>query len=488
MTIFECISNLVEYGIESQLIQEADAIYTRNQLLEIFDLKEFTPGDYKTDNHFEILKDMVDYAFDQNIIESNKPPYSDLFESKVMNVLMPKPSEIINNFNELYKENPIKATDYYYDLSKKSHYIRLDRTSKNMVWKVESVYGDIDITVNLSKPEKDPKAIAAAAKQKSALYPKCFLCKENEGYAGHISHPGRHNHRIVPMMLNQEDWFLQYSPYAYFNEHAIVLKKGHDPMTINGNTFSRLLDFVDQYPHYFIGSNADLPIVGGSMLSHDHYQAGRYEFPMERASVIASYNIKGVDAHYLNWPLTVIRLESDDKQQLLQAGEAVFESWLKYDDESLEILSHTDARHNTVTPIARVKDGKYQLDLVLRNNRTNDTHTLGIFHPHAPVHPVKKENIGLIEVMGLAVLPSRLKDEMAEMARVVYEGLAIPESLMIFADIMKGIPKGDTLEATHEHVLNVVGVVFTEGLEDSGVFKCNDAGKAGLERFINTIK
>lgn len=489
MTVYEAIKGLCAYGTQAHFIEESDVIYIQNQLMSHLRLVDFEDCQVKSSNHFECLKVMVDYAYDQGIIESNQPPYSDLFESQLMNVLLPKPSEVIGNFKAYYQMGPQKATEYFYDFSKKSHYIRLDRTSKNLKWEVESAFGNIDITVNLSKPEKDPKAIAAALKQSQTKYPKCLLCAENEGYSGHVNHPGRHNHRIIPLRLTDEDWFFQYSPYAYFNEHAIVLKKSHDQMVINHKTLERLVDFVNQMPHYFIGSNADLPIVGGSLLVHDHYQAGQYVFPMEKADVIETYLVDQVQVHHLNWPLTVLRVETKDQLDLLKVGKKILDTWQGYSDHALMIQSHTgDVRHNTVTPILRKNNGLYQMDLVLRNNRTSEDFPHGIFHPHPYVHPVKKENIGLIEVMGLAVLPARLKDQMTAISQAVFNEQPLTEDLKDFETLAKNIEKKHTLEATLAVTQEAVGKLFVEGLCHCSVFKLNESGKEGLKRFIESIQ
>lgn len=485
MTIYEAIESLCAYGVQVGLTDAQDVMYSRNQLSEIFNLTDWERSDIKSDNHFDLLKVMVEYAYDHNIIESNKPPYSDLFESKVMNVLLPKPSEVIRKYQEQYRLSAKNATDYFYEFSKKSHYIRLDRTSKNMMWTVNSKYGEVDITVNLSKPEKDPKAIAAALLQTENNYPKCFLCKENEGYSGHLNHPGRHNHRIMPLTLNGESWYFQYSPYAYFNEHSIVFKSEHTPMCINRETFKRLFEFVDKMPHYFIGSNADLPLVGGSMLTHDHYQSGDYEFAMDKTTTLKTYDIKGVKADHLNWPLSVIRLSDQNLEKILEVSETIFEAWKHYDDERLNIVSHTGkTRHNTVTPIVRKVNNSYQIDLVLRNNRMDDEHPTGIFHPSPEVHPVKKENIGLIEVMGLAVLPSRLKDEMKEMVTCLEAATVLPEHLTKFQTIVDQV---DVSKPIHNQIKTLVGLTFVKGLEDAGVYKLTEQGIEGFEKFIQSI-
>ena len=489
MTLYEAIEGLTQYAVDSNLINELDRVYCRNRVLDTLNLLNVDSVDISSTNHFDCLKVLVDYAADQGIIESNKPPYSDLFESKVMDIFMPKPSEIIRQFNSKMKVSPEEATDYYYDLSKKSHYIRLDRTSKNMLWQVDTSYGVVDISVNLSKPEKDPKAIAAALNKVENNYPKCLLCKENEGYSGHVNHPGRHNHRIVPMMLQNEEWFLQYSPYAYFNEHSIILKTSHENMVISHKTFSRLLDFIDLMPHYFIGSNADLPLVGGSLLTHDHYQCGKNEFAMEKATVIGAFMIDGVQVEHLKWPLSVLRISDRDRSKVEAVACRIFDAWMTYDDKELNIKAFTgDVRHNTVTPIARMKNDIYQLDLVLRNNRTDDKYPTGIFHPHPEVHPVKKENIGLIEVMGLAVLPSRLVEEMNMLTNHIVSNTLLDDNKFdyILTKIEEKITSKDQ-EHVYETVRQVIGEVFVRGLEDSGVYKQNEEGYIGLSKFVKTL-
>ncbi len=489
MTLFEAIEGLTQYAIDANLIKELDRVYCRNRVFDTLNILSFESCDIISTNHFDCLKVLVDYAASQRIIESNRPPYSDLFESQIMDIFMPKPSEVIEQFNLKMKVSPEEATDYYYDLSKKSHYIRLDRTSKNMLWQVESSYGEVDISINLSKPEKDPKAIAAALNKVENNYPKCLLCKENEGYSGHINHPGRHNHRIVPLMLQSEEWFLQYSPYAYFNEHSIVLKSEHENMVISHKTFSRLLDFLDLMPHYFIGSNADLPLVGGSLLTHDHYQCGKNEFAMEKATVVGAFTIDGVQVEHLNWPLSVLRISDKDRSKVETTACKMFDAWVGYEDKSLNIIPYTnEIRHNTVTPIARKKEGMYQLDLVLRNNRSDDKHPTGIFHPHPEVHPVKKENIGLIEVMGLAVLPSRLVEEMNMLTNYIVSNTPLTDNKfeIILTKIEEKITSKDR-DHVYETVRQVIGDVFVKGLEDSGVYKQNEEGFKGLAKFVKTL-
>ncbi|MCH4886818.1 UDP-glucose--hexose-1-phosphate uridylyltransferase [Acidaminobacter sp. JC074] len=487
MTIYEAVEGLCGYAVENGLIDELDRIYCRNQILELMGLTSYDQALEVTRDHFKCLSVLVEDAFKRGIIESDKPPYSDLFESRVMNVFMPKPSQVIKEFKSSLAMSPEKATEYFYDLSKKSHYIRLDRTSKNLLWQVETDFGLIDITVNLSKPEKDPKAIAAALNKVENNYPKCLLCKENEGYSGHVNHPGRQNHRIVPLSLNKESWYFQYSPYAYFNEHSILLKSQHENMTITHDTFTRLMDFLDTFPHYFIGSNADLPLVGGSLLTHDHYQAGRYEFAMECAETLETFDIEGVEVSHMKWPLTVLRLRDLDRKKLEAVACKIFDAWKDYSDEAYRIVSFTSQRHNTVTPIARKKNGYYELDLVLRNNRCDDESPTGIFHPHTDVHAVKKENIGLIEVMGLAVLPSRLVGEMDNISKALMKEESLSGDLEKFSHLFEGVKAQATFEETLSDVKSIIGKTFVKGLVDAGVFKLDENGYKGLKKFIESI-
>ncbi len=409
-----------------------------------------------------------------------------------------KASEVINTFNNLYSNSPIEATNYYFKLSIASNYIRKSRTDKNILWKTSTNYGDLDLTINLSKPEKDPKEIAKAKLIKSSSYPKCLLCKENEGFYGNLNHPARQTHRIIPMTINNNEWFLQYSPpYTYYNEHCILLNSKHTPMKISKTTFENLLGFVDKIPHYFAGSNADLPIVGGSILSHDHYQGGHYTFAMEKAEIDKHYNIekyKNVCVGRVNWPMSVLRLSSSNKNDLISLAEDILLKWKNYSDESVNILSHTnDTMHNTITPIARKRNDKYELDLVLRNNRTSDEHPLGIFHPHAEVHHIKKENIGLIEVMGLAVLPARLKDEIA----IIKEYLLSKAPTISKDEIVNKhsdwynyiIEKYNDINISNvDSILKTeIGYKFLEVLHHAGVFKRDDKGLSAFDKFVNTL-
>ena len=419
MNIYREIKRLNQYGLKHELFTKDDEIFIRNGLLDVLNLDEYEDFEIEDENlntPTEILGNILDYAFNNGILESNSPIYRDLLDTKIMGVLMPRPSEVIREFYNRYKGSKESATSYLYNISKACDYVRTDRIAQNLVWKSSTEYGDLDITINLSKPEKDPKAIAAAKNLPPAKYPKCLLCKENEGYRGRINHPARQNIRIIPMELNNESWYLQYSPYAYYNEHCIVFAGEHVPMKITKNTFNRLLEFIEKFPHYFVGSNADLPIVGGSILTHDHYQGGNYEFAMDKAKDVYKFNLnsyKNIELSIVKWPLTVLRLKGRNRIELSELADKVLVHWRNYSDSIVDVYSCTnEIPHNTITPIAR-KDGEfYVLDLVLRNNRTSEEHPDGIFHPHKELHNIKKENIGLIEVLGLAVLPARLKDEL----------------------------------------------------------------------------
>lgn len=501
MEIYSLIDQLILYGVQKELIQREDEIYVRNTLLEKFQLTEYIESEIKNNkivDHIEVLEKMIKYAYEKGIIESVNPPFSDLFDTSLMATMVPRPSEINRTFNMYYKESVKRATDYFYKLSIDSHYIRMDRIRKNMNWGVDTKYGQIQITVNLSKPEKDPKAIAMAKHQKQTGYPKCLLCYENVGYQGHVNHPGRQSHRVIPLKLNDESWYFQYSPYVYFNEHSIVFKKEHVPMKISEITFIRLLDFVDLLPHYFIGSNADLPIVGGSLLSHDHYQSGSFEFPMETAKETTKFKINGyedIEVINLNWPLTVLRLRGKEKENVVKLATKITDVWRCYSDESVEVLAESKGEvHNTITPIARKRKNAYELDLVLRNNRTSEEYPDGIFHPHVEIHPVKKENIGLIEVMGLAVLPSRLKEEMKlledalqydKSPEEVEKNSEIYKFTSIYKDMLE-VFKQKNMSA-EEIVKKHIGAVFVNGLEHSGVFKNDELGKKALLRFVESV-
>ncbi|MDD3337299.1 MAG: UDP-glucose--hexose-1-phosphate uridylyltransferase [Lachnospiraceae bacterium] len=490
------ISELVRYGIESGLTPECEGIYTRNLLLELFQEQDYqeTEPDEKPMELEYILKGLLDEACARGII-TDSIVYRDLFDTKLMNCLMPRPGQIQEKFWKIYEESPEKATDYYYDLSQKSDYIRSYRVKKDQKWKAPSVYGDIDITINLSKPEKDPKAIAAARNVKSGSYPKCLLCMENEGYAGHVNHPARENHRIIPITINGSGWGFQYSPYVYYNEHCIVLNGEHVPMKIQRETFQKLFDFVDLFPHYFLGSNADLPIVGGSILSHDHFQGGHYTFAMEQAPMESQVVIPGyedVEAGIVKWPMSVLRIRGKSRDRLVELGTHILDKWRGYTDEAAFVFAETDGEpHNTITPIARKKDDVYELDLVLRNNITTKEHPLGVYHPHAEHHNIKKENIGLIEVMGLAVLPSRLKEEMESVAEYLVTGKDMrtnekTEKHADWVDTFRGNYEFTTQEGTMASLRTEIGKTFVRVLEDAGVFKCTDEGRENFKRFIAT--
>ena len=499
------IRKLIAYGIKTGLVPAEDKIYTTNRLLELFGLEELEEPDEKALAEVEntkpeelesILATMLDYAYEAGLMEDNGVVYRDLFDTKIMSVLMPRPSEVIGRFNELYRKSPKEATDYYYKLSCDSDYIRRYRIKKDMKWIAPTQYGDLDITINLSKPEKDPKAIAAAKNAKQSGYPKCLLCMENEGYAGRVNHPARQNHRIIPVTIQGDKWGFQYSPYVYYNEHCIVFNGQHIPMKIEHNTFCKLFDFVKQFPHYFVGSNADLPIVGGSILSHDHFQGGNYEFAMAKAPVEKSFVVDGfadVEAGIVKWPMSVIRLSGTDTDRIIALADVILEKWRGYTDEPAFIFAQTDGEsHNTITPIARKRGDKYELDLVLRNNITTKEHPLGVYHPHANLHHIKKENIGLIEVMGLAVLPARLKGEMEQLKEAILAGadLRKDEVLEKHADWVDEFKlKYDVINDSNidEIVEKEIGLVFMQVLEDAGVYKRTAQGMEAFERFIKSI-
>jgi len=493
------INRLINFGLQQKLISEEDKIYASNMLIGLLKLGEFELEKINEtlDTPTPILENILDYAAKQNMIEDTVTE-RDLLDTNIMNCLMPRPSEVIYKFNKFHIKSPKTATDYYYKLSIASNYIRKDRIDKNMLWKAPTEYGNLDITVNLSKPEKDPKEIAKAKLFKSTSYPKCLLCKENEGFYGHMNHPARQTHRIIPMDFNGEDYFLQYSPYTYYNEHCIIFNSHHVPMKINKKTFTNLLTFIDILPHYFAGSNADLPIVGGSILSHDHYQGGRYTFAMEEASIERTYSIKNyedITIGRVKWPMSVIRISGSSKNKLIELADHILSTWRDYSDESVEILSCTnDEPHNTITPIARKRDGKYELDLVLRNNRTSDKYPLGIFHPHDEVHHIKKENIGLIEVMGLAVLPARLKEELKLLEEALISrvsDISQNESISKHSDWYAYLlDKYTTVtnENASEILQKEVGIKFLEVLTHAGVFKRDEKGLAAFDKFINTLE
>ena len=494
--INSAINALVKYGMERDLIKPVDKSYVINQILEVLRLDSYEDNNLEQSFSLqEILSIITDYAVASGIIEDSIV-FRDLFDTKIMGCLVPYPHEVIDTFNTLYKKSPKDATDWYYEFSQNTDYIRKYRIEKDLRWTAVTDYGKLDISINLSKPEKDPKAIAAAKLVKQSSYPKCMLCHENEGYAGKINHPARQNHRVIPLTIDNESWYFQYSPYVYYNEHCIVFNEKHIPMIINQNTFRKLFDFVKQFPHYFVGSNADLPIVGGSILSHDHFQGGRYEFAMKRAQIEESFNIKGfedVEVGIVKWPMSVIRIRHKDSERLVELAGVFLDKWRHYNDNDVFIFAETDGEpHNTITPIARKRGDIFELDLVLRNNIITEEHPLGVYHPHANLHHIKKENIGLIEVMGLAVLPSRLNREF----------LMLQDCIINHKDLWKNdetakhalwvesfLPKypSVTAENIQEILEYETGLVFVQILEDSGVFKRNKQGQDAFKKFICSI-
>ena len=478
----EQIAALVQYGIDTGLTPECEKIYTTNLLLDLFQEHDYEePVSVPKAPLEDILKELLDEACRRELIPDSIA-YRDLFDTRIMNCLVPRPAQIRQTFWEKYRTSPEEATDYFYKLSQDSDYIRRYRVCKDQKWKVSCEYGDIDITINLSKPEKDPRAIAAARNAKASSYPKCLLCMENEGYAGRVNHPARENHRIIPVTINDSGWGFQYSPYVYYNEHCIVFNGEHTPMKIDRAAFIKLFDFVKQFPHYFLGSNADLPIVGGSILSHDHFQGGNYTFAMAKAQIEHLFTIPGYED-----------VESGIVKWLIGLADHVLAVWRDYTDEDAFIFAHTDGEpHNTITPIARKVGDTYELDLTLRNNITTEEHPLGVYHPHAKLHHIKKENIGLIEVMGLAVLPSRLKDEMALLKEAILAGrdIASDETLKKHADwVAAFLPRYDhvTEENIEEILQQEIGKVFVQVLEDAGVYKHTEEGRNAFLRFLKTL-
>ena len=491
------IKRLVAYGTETGLIPEDEKNYSINLLLDCFHEEDFDETDPmpETEDLEEILKILLDEAVNRGLI-TDSVVYRDLFDTRLMNCLVPRPAQVRRTFFEKYAVSPREATDYFYKLSQDSDYIRRYRIKKDIRWKTPSPYGDIDISINLSKPEKDPKAIAAARKAKTSSYPKCLLCAENEGYAGRVNHPARENHRIIPITINDSPWGFQYSPYVYYNEHCIVFNQIHTPMKIERNTFIKLFDFVRQFPHYFLGSNADLPIVGGSILAHDHFQGGHYTFAMEKAPIEKAFTIPGyedVEAGIVKWPLSVIRIRHADDRRLVELATHILEKWRGYTDEDAFIFAETDGeKHNTITPIARTRDGLFELDLALRNNITTEENPLGVYHPHAQYHHIKKENIGLIEVMGLAILPARLKEEMELLQEYILSGNDIaccPQLEKHAAWAEEFLPRYDhiTEDTVGEILQHEIGQVFVHVLEDAGVFKCTTQGRDAFMRFVSIL-
>ncbi len=496
--INEQIDKLVSYGILTGLIQEADKVYVRNRILTKLGMDAYEETNAvcnAVEELDDILEKITDYAAEQGMLESNSVVYRDIFDTEIMNTLTPYPSTVIGEFERLYREDAKAATDYFYKLSCDSNYIRRGRIKKDKKWIVDSEYGKIEITINRSKPEKDPKAIAAAKLQKQVSYPKCQLCIENEGYGGRANHPARQNHRILPITICDAPWGFQYSPYVYYNEHCIVFNQQHVPMVIDRSVFSKLLDFIKQFPHYIIGSNADLPIVGGSILTHEHFQGGNHVFAMHRAESEKYYTIPGfedVEVSRLCWPMSVLRLKSKDMDKLVDLADRILTKWRGYTDESAYIYAKTDAPHNTITPIASMADGAYVMDLVLRNNITTEEHPLGVYHPHSELHHIKKENIGLIEVMGLAVLPSRLVEEMDAVADALLNGkdMSLDEKTamhQVWAETVLQRHPELNADNADEILQQEIGKVFVEVLEHAGVYKRNEEGFAAFDRFVEQI-
>ena len=492
------IAQLVEYGLRTGLVAEADRIYVTNRVLEILNKSDYDAPESVEEAPLEtILANLLNWAVAQGLLEDNVTA-RDLFDTKLMGALTPPPSVVRATFAALYKGQGAKAaTDWYYKFSQDTDYIRRYRICKDLKWVSETPWGELDITVNLSKPEKDPKAIAAAKLAPQSGYPKCLLCRENEGYAGRGNHPARQNHRILPVVINNQEWGFQYSPYVYYNEHCIVFNSQHTPMKIERATFRKLLDFVKQFPHYFVGSNADLPIVGGSILSHDHFQGGHYTFAMAKAPIERPFVFPGfedVESGIVRWPMSVVRLRGVDDGRLVELADRILTAWRGYTDEAAFVYAETDGEpHNTITPIARKNGDTYELDLVLRNNITTPEHPLGVYHPHAKLHHIKKENIGLIEVMGLAVLPARLKGEMEALEKAILSGadLRADEALAKHADwVEEFLPRHPEVNAGNLHAIlqEEVGQVFGQVLEDAGVYKCTDEGREGFERFLRTVQ
>ena len=494
----EALAKLVAYGVEKELIQPEDRVWAVNTLLDVLGLSSCALPEVSAPAEGElpeILGALADDAHARGVLPEDSVTYRDLFDTRLMGVLTPRPSQVIAKFRALCEQDPKAATDWYYKFSQDTNYIRRDRIAKDVQWKAQTEYGELDITINLSKPEKDPKAIAAARNLPASAYPRCQLCAENEGYAGRLDHPARENHRIVPITINGSPWFLQYSPYVYYNEHCICLNSVHTPMKIDRACFGKLLDFVGQFPHYFVGSNADLPIVGGSILAHDHFQGGRYTFAMEKAPVETPFTFPGyedVKAGIVKWPMSVVRITAADPQRLIDLADRILTLWRGYTDESAFIYAETDGEpHNTITPIARRRGSDYELDLVLRNNITTEEHPLGVYHPHAELHHIKKENIGLIEVMGLAVLPARLKTELAAVADKLAAGADLRSDPLTaaHADWAEGFRGSYTITAGNalDIVYKETGLVFAKVLEHAGVYARTPKGKEDFLRFLGQV-
>ena len=493
----ELIGALLQYGEKAGLVDETDRIYVVNRILEVMQLDSWEEPETVAEIPLEeILSGLMDDAYERGVLQENSVAYRDLFDTKLMAAMVSAPSQVIPRFWEHYQESPEKATDLHYKFSCDTDYIRRYRIAKDRKWTADTEYGTLDITINLSKPEKDPKAIAAAKNAPQSSYPKCLLCVENEGYAGRLNHPARQNHRIIPITIAGEKWGFQYSPYVYYNEHCIVFNSRHIPMKIDESAFRKLLDFIRQFPHYFVGSNADLPIVGGSILAHEHFQGGHYEFAMERAGIRKEICIKGfedLEAGIVEWPMSVIRIRHENPEKLVKAASHILDTWRGYTDEDAFIFAETEGEpHNTITPIARMRDEKYEFDLVLRNNITTEEYPLGVYHPHQELHHIKKENIGLIEVMGLAVLPARLKDEISRLAEFILQGKDIraDEVLEKHADwVEEFLPKYKDVNAENidQIIQDEIGIVFKKVLEHAGVYKNDETGMESFMKFIDAL-
>ncbi len=491
------VSKLVAYALRTGLIEEGEQIWAVNAILDVMKLDSYSDTGKKWEKIDlpTVLDELMDDAYARGILKENSVVYRDLFDTKLMGRLTPRPSQVVKKFQSLYREDPRKATDWYYAFSQNTNYIRQDRIAKDIQWKTPTEYGELDITINLSKPEKDPKAIAAARNLPASDYPRCLLCAENEGYAGRVNHPPRQNHRVIPISINGSPWFLQYSPYVYYNEHCICFSGAHTPMRIDQACFAKLLDFVRQFPHYFVGSNADLPIVGGSILAHDHFQGGRYIFAMEKAPVEIPFVFPGfedVKAGIVKWPMSVVRIACEDGCRLVELAGRVLSAWRGYSDERATVYAQTGGvPHNTITPIARMRDGKFELDLVLRNNLTTKEHPLGLYHPHAELHHIKKENIGLIEVMGLAVLPARLKEELTAVVNALMEGRSLNANKLTEKHACWVERFKHRYDMTRENTVDIVkretGLAFAQVLEHAGVYKRTEEGKTAFLRFLKTV-
>lgn len=488
------LNQLLQFGLDHDMIREDDFNYSANRLIDLLKLNTFERENTECESIYPVLDEILDYAVKENLIEDTNTE-RDLFDTRIMDCIMPRPSEVTQKFWNSYREDPKKATDEYYRLSIDSNYIRKARTDKNIVFSQETPYGEMQISINLSKPEKDPKEIAAAKSAVSTGYPKCLLCKENVGFAGNASHPARQNHRIIPLKLKSGKYNLQYSPYVYYNEHCIVFNDEHVPMTVDRGTFDNLFEFITLFPHYMLGSNTDIPIVGGSILTHDHYQGGRHRFPIQDAKVLKEFELDGVKAEILKWPLSTLRLRDADREKLVDLSDRILQLWKQYEDAGLEIIPYTgETRHNAITPISRRHGDDYEIDLVFRNNRTSEKYPDGIFHPHPENHHIKKENIGLIEVMGLAVLPARLKTELALIREVLKnpqsEAADRPELIkhQAWIEELKPQAQGLSEKELDELLKTALTDKFTNVLENAGVFKLDEQGLAGFDRFIHYLE